>query len=177
LALEVELRGERDAMDVTSMTDKPAPAPPAAHPTALPGDLLFSMRLQPTATSLVTLKVDGSVEFGPDYSPDASARAFWEGLAARNPLLGRVERAEVEVARLLTSEIDLRAQLAAATDALAACRAERDALLTVVKEIDSFGEGLIRREYEPGSRTVRELVEKASALTRATRPAAPEEAT
>lgn len=54
-------------------------------------DLVFSIGV-PSAKPLVTLRGDGTVEFGPDYDPDETARAFWEGLAARNPLLAEVER-------------------------------------------------------------------------------------
>lgn len=45
-------------------------------------------------------------------------------------------------------------------------RAERDALRTVVAQIDYFGEGLIHREYAPGSRTIAELVASARAALR-----------
>ncbi|REE61472.1 hypothetical protein BX257_4051 [Streptomyces sp. 3212.3] len=32
---------------------------------------------------LVAIHPDGRLEYGPDYTPDAAARAFWEAMAAR----------------------------------------------------------------------------------------------
>jgi hypothetical protein len=50
---------------------------------------------------MATLRPDGTVEFGPDYHPDEAARAFWEGLAGRNPLLPRLRALEAAGAGLL----------------------------------------------------------------------------
>lgn len=50
-------------------------------------------------TLLAKVKTDGTVEYGPTYSPDATARAFWEGLAGRSPF-AETERLHREVEAL-----------------------------------------------------------------------------
>lgn len=34
---------------------------------------------------LVTIRPDGQLEFGPDYTPDAAARAFWDAVQRHTP--------------------------------------------------------------------------------------------
>lgn len=54
--------------------------------------------------ALVTLKTDGTLEFGEDYDPDEAARIFWQSVADGNPLLGentRLRAALVEAVELL----------------------------------------------------------------------------
>lgn len=48
--------------------------------------------------------------------------------------------------------------------AVASLVAERDALRTIVEQVAYFGEALIHREYEPGSQTIKQLVDEARSL-------------
>jgi hypothetical protein len=49
-------------------------------------------------------------------------------------------------------------------------REQRDALLAVAEDVVLFGPALIARQYEPGSQTVRELVEQARSAVKLTEP-------
>jgi hypothetical protein len=75
-----------------------------------------------TPKTFVTLRPDGTVEFGADYQPDETARAFWLGLAERNPLQARIAALEDRAAEMQFSLdlaiADLQALRAAAQDAL-----------------------------------------------------------
>ena len=52
---------------------------------------------------LVAIKPDGTIKYGPDYTPDEAARAFWEALGTRSPY--REKLAMTEDIRLLWEEI------------------------------------------------------------------------
>ncbi len=55
-------------------------------PLISPGDLVIG-----TSTRiLVTIKADGRLEYGPDYTPDEAAVCFWEAMGRRR--LGAEER-------------------------------------------------------------------------------------
>lgn len=63
------------------------------------------------AALLVTINPDGTVTYGECYTPDEAARAFWEGLAAANPLRGEVERLTADVERITAANERLRATI------------------------------------------------------------------
>jgi hypothetical protein len=70
----------------------------------LPGDTgIASSLLIQTGKMMATLRPDGTVEFGPDYTPDAAARAFWEGVAEHNPLLPRLAALEAAIAAAIAA--------------------------------------------------------------------------
>lgn len=94
-------------------------------------DLQSHLVIQTPAVS-VYLYPDGSIAFGPDYQPDPIARAFWEQLAAANPLLPRVRELETATRALLTDD-DLTAILANTT-AYENWIRHRAALAMVLKE-------------------------------------------
>ncbi len=62
-----------------------------------------------TIQSLVTIKPNGVIEYGPNYTPDAAAKAFWEALGNSMP------EDRKRIAELMT-------KFAAAKAELAACR-------------------------------------------------------
>lgn len=39
-----------------------------------------------TAVPLVTIKPDGAIEYGPNYTPDEAARTFWQAMSAYSPV-------------------------------------------------------------------------------------------
>jgi hypothetical protein len=53
---------------------------------------------------LITIRQDGTLVYGPDYTPDTAARTFWEALSGlpRNvaDIKEKVERLEQDFARL-----------------------------------------------------------------------------
>ena len=51
----------------------------AADP--LPGNIVI--RPVHNRPPLVTIHPDGTLEYGPDYTPDEAARVFWDAMAAR----------------------------------------------------------------------------------------------
>ena len=44
--------------------------------------LVFDPTIRPSLTisGLVTIRPDGSIEYGKDYTPDATAKAFWDAV-------------------------------------------------------------------------------------------------
>ena len=61
------------------------------HPT--------SIMIYMDGAALVTIRPNGVIEYGPDYTPDAAAKAFWEAIGAGNPLTTRVAELEMDAAR------------------------------------------------------------------------------
>jgi hypothetical protein len=51
------------------------------------------MALQPSnivicmgnAEPLVTIRPDGTIEYGPNYTPDVAAKAFWDAIGVMHP--------------------------------------------------------------------------------------------
>ena len=48
-------------------------------------DSLHILQIASTYSILVTLRSDGSLEYGPDYTPDEAAKIFWEAIASAHP--------------------------------------------------------------------------------------------
>lgn len=61
---------------------------------------------------LVTIKPDGSIEYGPNYTPDATAKAMWEAMGFRRALY----EAAPEMLAALKAITDLYCRLAASGD-------------------------------------------------------------
>lgn len=49
----------------------------SAADLTIPKDLVISLS---PSEPLVTINPDGTIEFGPNYTPDAAAQAFWDGI-------------------------------------------------------------------------------------------------
>ena len=52
---------------------------------------------------LVAIKQDGTIEYGPNYTPDEAARVFWEAIAGYSPYKEKL--AVTEDIRLLWEEV------------------------------------------------------------------------
>ena len=72
-----------------------------AEPFSIRADTIpFSLDIYDRGQLMVRYNQDGSVSFGPDYTPTEAARVFWEVLAACNPLRAEVERLKAQVQEL-----------------------------------------------------------------------------
>lgn len=82
------------------------------------------------AKPLVILKPDGTIEFGPDYTPTEAARVFWMAMADMNPLLHELEQLrsnkyaalhdpEFEISAEALWQIRCKAQIAAEVNVFA----------------------------------------------------------
>ena len=49
------------------------------------GDTLFLLQGGKISDPLVTIKADGTIVFGANYTPDAAAKAFWEVVRRSHP--------------------------------------------------------------------------------------------
>lgn len=65
--------------------------------TAKPEDSLITIYMHHEA--LVTIKPNGDLEYGKNYTPDAAAKIFWETLAKTNPakLMKEIESLEASL--------------------------------------------------------------------------------
>jgi len=41
---------------------------------------VYLLQISNNSEPMVSLKMDGTIEYGPDYTPDEAARIFWEAL-------------------------------------------------------------------------------------------------
>jgi hypothetical protein len=128
----------------------------AAAPNANRNDLVIATRNQ----LLVVIRPDGTLEYGPNYTPDAAALVFWEAMARRRQnyeermllyahieqLLMRVGQQDAEYERqsLRALEENLEPHEKAQRDQYAELARRR--LEMEVHSVIELARGLIRRE-------------------------------
>lgn len=49
-------------------------------------DQMFAISVSNGSDCLVKVRPDGTIEYGPNYKPDESAKAFWEAVAKEFPI-------------------------------------------------------------------------------------------
>jgi len=82
-----------------------------------------------TIQSLVTIRPNGVIEYGPDYTPDAAAKVFWEALGNSMPAdRKRVGELQAEISRLTENQLLQDSATAAVMERAEKAEAELSAL-------------------------------------------------